>query len=74
MNKLLKLSLMAVLLFSAVSVYADGNMSTGNRTCTENCGLVAVEPTTAPADTKKDESIVSSILDWIKTSLSDVKF
>ena len=66
MKKLLKISFLLAVLCFAVPVYADdGDMPTGSKTCTQNCGGLTVETT-------PDESTFVEIYSWIYEQISEL--
>ena len=72
MKKLLKISFLLAVLCFAVPVYADGDMPTGSKTCTHNCGLYD-GTTTNPKesdDEKKNDSTIEEIYSWIYDQIS----
>jgi hypothetical protein len=77
MKKLIKISFLLAVLCFAAPVYADeGDMSTGGKTCTQNCGGGLYDDTTpAPApsgNVKQDESTISEIYSWIYEQISEI--
>jgi hypothetical protein len=73
MKKLLKISFLLAVLCFAVPVYADGDIPTGNKTCTQNCGLHdgTTNDPTVPGD-EQDETTVNEIYSWIYEQISDI--
>jgi hypothetical protein len=75
MKKLFKISFLLAVLCFAVPVYADGDMPTGNKTCTQNCGgLYDGTTPTNPNNTdeqKPDESTIGEIYSWIYEQISE---
>jgi len=75
MKKLINISLMLTVLFFAVTVYADGDMSTGTKSCTQNCGGLAAGTNDNPTVSGKDDSDDSTIIEiysWIHKQISDL--
>jgi hypothetical protein len=75
MKKLIKISfLLAVLCFAAPAFADDGDMSTGNKTCTQNCGGLFdgtnAEPNVS-VEVKQDESPILEIYSWIYKQISE---
>lgn len=76
MKNVLKVSLLAALMLSAVAVNADdGNMSTGNKTCGVNCpslasGLPTDDNRDSQLDANKDESTV--LTDAIRSIIDEL--
>lgn len=67
MKKLLNIGFLITVAFCSLNVHADGGMTTGNRTCTQNCGGLyggEVEPSNTDADSK-DESISAEVYAWV---------
>jgi len=74
MKKLLKISFLMAILCFTVPVYADGDIPTGNKTCTQNCGLydgTTISPTVSD-DNHLDESSIGEIYSWIHKQISDL--
>ncbi len=68
MKNLLKISLFLAVLCFAIPVYADGDMTTGNKTCTQNCGGLRAENNPTPttlSDQKQDESTIGNVYNWL---------
>jgi len=76
MKKLLKISFLLGVLCFAAPVYADdGDMPTGSKTCTQNCGGLSDETTPNPTvlgDPKQDESTFGEIYSWIYEQISEL--
>jgi hypothetical protein len=75
MKKLFRISFLIAVLCFVVPVYADGDMTTGNKTCTENCSslIEGTNPTpTTPDDKKQDDSPIGNIYTWIYNQISDL--
>ncbi len=73
MKNLLKVSFLLIVLCFAVPVYADGDMTTGNKTCTQNCGglVGGINQTTDPKEDKKqNESTLETVYSWINQQIS----
>jgi hypothetical protein len=73
MKKLLKISFLLAVLCFAVPVYADGDIPTGNKTCTQNCGLydgTTTSPTTSDEE-NLDDSSIEEIYSWIYKQISE---
>ena len=76
MKKLFKIGFLLAVLCFAVPVYADGDLGTGNKTCTQNCrnGLTA-GTTTIPMisdERNQDETTIKEIYSWIYKQISDL--
>ncbi|HVE56834.1 MAG TPA: hypothetical protein VNB22_08395 [Pyrinomonadaceae bacterium] len=74
MKKLLKISFLMAILCFAVPVYADGDMPTGTKTCTQNCGGL-YNGTTSPTvsdDKNLDDSSIGEIYSWIYKQISEL--
>lgn len=74
MKKIIKVSVLLTVLFIAIPAYADGDMTTGNKTCTSNCsGLYGGTATqTVTIDKKQGESVISEICLWIYKQISQI--
>lgn len=75
MKKLFRISFLLTVLCFAVPVFADGDMTTGNKTCTQNCGGLIGEPnpTVITSDDKKqDNSYVLIIYTWVGEQISEL--
>jgi hypothetical protein len=80
MKKLFKISFLLAVLCFAVPVYADGDMPTGSRTCTQNCpGFYAgTTPDATDSDEKQPdevqpkESTIEEIYSWIYQQISEM--
>lgn len=75
MKKLFRISLLMAVVCLAVPVYADGDLSTGNKTCTQNCpglydGTSANQ--TVTVEEKQDESKIVEIYSTIFQRISDL--
>jgi hypothetical protein len=73
MKKLLKVSFLLIVLCFAVPVYADGDMTTGNKNCTQNCGGLfggINQPATTTNDKKQNESTIENVYLWIYQQIS----
>ena len=73
MKKLFKISFLLAILCFAVPVYADGDMPTGSKTCTQNCGLydgTTTSPTVSD-DKKLEDSSIEEIYSWIYKQISE---
>ncbi len=75
MKKLLKISFLLAVLCFAVPVYADGDMPTGSKTCTQNCGGLydgtTLNPTVSDKVNPNDSTIVE-IYSWIYQQISEI--
>lgn len=71
MKKLFGISFLLALLCFAVPVYAEGDMPTGSKTCTQNCtGLYdETDPTNSDNQNHEDSTIVE-IYSWIYEQLT----
>jgi hypothetical protein len=78
MKNLFKISFLLVVLCFAAPVYADGDMPTGSKTCTQNCGglydgTIPTDSDEKPSDeVKQDESTIEEIYSWIYKQISDM--
>ena len=78
MKKLLKISFLLLVLCFAVPVHAeDGDIPTGTKTCTQNCGGLYDGTTITPGDQKTDEtgqddSTIGEIYSWIHEQISEL--
>ena len=83
MKKLLKISFLLAVLCFAAPVFADeGDLPTGNKGCTQNCGTTGglYEPTTIPTDsdeqksseTTPGDSTIDEIYSWIYEQISEI--
>ena len=77
MKKLLKISFLLAVLCFAVPVYADdGDIPTGNKTCTQNCGGGLYDGTdenpTVSDDKNLDDSSIEEIYLWFHKQISDL--
>jgi hypothetical protein len=73
MKNLFRISFLLVILCFAGTVYADGDLSTGNKTCTQNC---LVGPINQPPETiesnNQDELTLGTIYIWVYNQISDL--
>ena len=80
MKKVFRISFLLIVLCFAVPVYADGDIPTGNKTCTQNCGGgglydgSTIDPTDADQTDKidQDESTIEGIYSWIYEQISEI--
>ncbi len=75
MKNLLKLSFLFIILCFAVPVFADGDMTTGNKTCTTNCSGLMNGTTQTPTtldDRIKDETIIENFYTWVYQQISQI--
>ncbi len=75
MKKLLKISFLLAILCFTVPVYADGDMPTGSKTCTQNCGGLydgTNGSQTVSDDKNLDDSGIGEIYSWISKQISDL--
>jgi len=76
MKKLLKISFLLAVLCFAIPAYADdGDIPTGNKNCTQNCGGGLYDGTTNPtvSDVKNiDDSSIGEIYFWFSKQISDL--
>jgi len=80
MKKLFKISFLLAVLCFAVPVYADGDIPTGNKTCTQNCGGLYDGTTTNPTapddenqnEPTNDETTIEEIYTWIYEQISGI--
>jgi hypothetical protein len=83
MKKLFKISFLLAVLCFAVPVYADGDMSTGGKTCTQNCGGLydGTNPNPTDSDTdsdlkpdtdEQDKTTIEEIYLWICKQISEI--
>ena len=75
MKKLFKISFLLAVLCFAVPVYAEGDMPTGTKTCTQNCGGLHNGTTPDPKDAgeeKQDPSPIEEIYSWIYEQISGI--
>lgn len=76
MKKLIKISfLLAVLCFAEPAFADDGDMSTGNKTCTQNCGgLYDRSNPNSPetGEVNQVDSTVGEIYSWIYKQISEL--
>ena len=83
MKKLLRISFLLVVLCLAVPVYADGDMPTGTRTCTQNCGTggglydgSTIDPLESGDDqtveSDQNDSTIEDIYSWIYEQISEI--
>ena len=75
MKKLLKISFLLAVLCFAVPVYAEGDMPTGSKTCTQNCGGLYddnnVDPNVSD-EINQDETTIGGIYSWIYEEISQI--
>ena len=74
MKKLFRISFLLAVLCSAGTAYADGDMTTGTKTCTHNCGGF-YEGTTATQTNSSDDTqsvSVGEIYSWIYGQISEL--
>jgi hypothetical protein len=75
MKKLINISFLLAILCFAAPVWADGDMQTGNKNCTQNCGGLYDGSTVNPSvsdDAKQEESTAGEIYSWIYEQISDL--
>jgi hypothetical protein len=75
MKKLFRISfLFAVLCFAVPAFAGDGDMPTGTKTCTQNCGGLydGSSTTTDSGDQKPEESTIEEIYTWIYEQISEL--
>ena len=75
MKKLFRISFLLAVFCLTVPVYADGDMSTGNKTCTQNCaGLMGGgNPNPSTLDDKtQDDLTFEAVYTWINKQISDI--
>lgn len=75
MKKLLKISFLLAVLCFVTPVFADdGDIPTGNKNCTQNCGLYdgTIPNPTLSESNKQDESTINEIYSWIYKQISDL--
>ncbi|MEP6904031.1 MAG: hypothetical protein ABJA66_20080 [Actinomycetota bacterium] len=75
MKKLFRISFLIAVLCFVAPVYADGDMTTGDKTCTQNCsGLIGgTNPiTTTPDANNQDDSAIGNIYTWVYNQISDL--
>lgn len=68
MKKLFGISFLLAVLCFAVPVYAEGDMPTGTRSCTQNCGGLYDGTTSNPNPSNSgnaDDSSITDIYSWI---------
>lgn len=75
MKKLINISLLIAALCFAAPVYADGDMSTGTKTCTQNCGGLAAGTNDNPTVSNKtdsEDSPINEFYSWIHKQISEL--
>jgi hypothetical protein len=75
MKKLINISFLVAILCFAAPVWADGDMQTGNKNCTQNCGGLYDGTTVYPTvsdEKRQEESTVEEIYSWIYGQISDL--
>lgn len=81
MKKLLKISLLlAVLCFAAPAFANEGDLPTGTKSCTQNCGGLYQGTTVIPTDSdepktddiKQDDSTIGEIYFWVYEQISEL--
>jgi hypothetical protein len=73
MKKIIKISLLLIVLCLNVSVYADGDMETGNKTCTSNCLIVGQSDIPSDKSDKiENNSFLSEIYSWVNKNMFEI--
>jgi len=75
MKNLFRISLLLTILCFAAPVFADGDMTTGNKTCTSNCsGLFNGTNQTpiTPGDVSQDGTLIESFYNWLNKQISGI--
>jgi hypothetical protein len=73
MKKIINISLLLMVLCLNVSVFADGEMETGNRTCTSNCLIVGqTETPSDKTDEIKSESFILGVYTWLNKTMFEI--
>jgi hypothetical protein len=75
MKKPLKISFLLAALCFTIPVYADGDMPTGSKTCTQNCGGLYDGTkiiTTTSDDKEPEESPIGEIYAWVYQQISEL--
>jgi hypothetical protein len=77
MKKLFRISFLLAVLCFAVTAYADdGDMPTGTKTCTQNCGAGLVDETnptpTVSDSTEQNKPTIEEIYSWIYEQISEL--
>ncbi|MBS1797968.1 MAG: hypothetical protein JSS81_29380 [Acidobacteria bacterium] len=72
MKKIISVSLLLTMLCFAIPAYADGDMTTGNKTCTQNCGFAGLptEDSSTLDINQTDEIVAGNIYVWITKHIS----
>jgi hypothetical protein len=73
MKKLFGISFLLAVLCLAAPVYAEGDMPTGSKTCTQNCsGLYDETAPTASDNQNQNDSPIVEIYSWIYEQVSEL--
>ncbi len=75
MKKLFRISFLLAVFCLTVPVYADGDMSTGNKTCTQNCGglMGGANPNPSTLDKKIQVDLTIEIIyAWFNKQIFDI--
>lgn len=75
MKKLIKVSFFLAVLLITVPVYAEGDMSTGTKTCTQTCGNFNDDSgttTNISGKTESEESTVVEIYSWVHKQIFEL--
>jgi hypothetical protein len=76
MKKLFKVGFLLIVLCFAVPVYAEGDIPTGNKACTQNCAGGLQEETildpAKPDETEHEDSTILEIYSWIYEQISGI--
>lgn len=75
MKKLMNIGFLLAITFCSLNVHADdGGMTTGNRTCTQNCGGLygGTDGSTKSGDVSTDDSITSEVYGWVIKMMSKI--
>lgn len=72
MKKLFRVSFLLAVLCLAAPVYAEGDMPTGSKNCTQNCtGLFDGTIPTASDNRNQDDSTIVEIYSWISEQICE---
>ncbi len=74
MKKLFRISFLLTVLCLAAPAYAEGDIPTGNKTCTQNCGLFGgIDQSPTISDDKTQDNLTSgNLYSWIYQQISEI--